>query len=110
MLTPLWLHSLEELEPLLVSQDSAVAVAFLVTEIIELAMNCAPTAQIRITVKADVEEGTSEPMRATLRISSAALIESTEFTRLNDTRYGRVIGGLVQQLRSRLHHDPLVGA
>ncbi len=36
-----------DVAPLLVNQDVAVAVAFLVTETIELAMNCDPTAQIR---------------------------------------------------------------
>lgn len=95
-----------DLEPLLVSQDSAVAVAFLITEIVELAMNCSSAAQVRISLK----ETADEPNCATLRISSPALVESPDFTRLNDSRYGRVIGGLVRQLRSRLHHDPLVGA
>lgn len=95
-----------DLEPLLVSQDNAVAIAFLITEIVELAMSCNPAAQVRISLKEEVDE----PNRATLRVSSPALVESPEFARLNDSRYGRVIGGLVRQLRSRLHHDPLVGA
>ena len=29
---------------------------------------------------------------------------------LTTTRYGRVMEGLARQLRSPLHHDPLVGA
>ncbi|ODP38737.1 histidine kinase [Sphingomonas turrisvirgatae] len=95
-----------DLEPLLVSQDSAVAIAFLITEMVELAMSCSPAAQVRITLK----DQPAEPGRATLRISSPSLVESPEFTRLNDSRYGRIIGGLVRQLRSRLHHDLLVGA
>lgn len=95
-----------DLVPLLVSQDSAVAIAFLITEIVELSMSCSPAAQVCISLKEDM----SRPDRAILRISSPALVESTKFTQLNDTRYGRVIGGLVRQLRSRLHHDPLVGA
>lgn len=95
-----------DLEPLLVSQDAAVAVAFLITEMVELAMSCSEIAQVRISLREDAEPAG----RATLRISSPALVESPEFTHLNDSRYGRVIGGLVRQLRSRLHHDPLVGA
>jgi two-component sensor histidine kinase len=95
-----------DVDPLLVSQDSAVAIAFLITEIIELAIACDPAAQIRIAIKTIADEAD----RALLRISSPALIETPEFVRLNDSRYGRVIGGLVRQLRSRLHHDPLVGA
>lgn len=95
-----------DLEPLLVSQDSAVAIAFLITEMVELAMSCSDAAQVRITLK----RHSDDEHRATLRISSPALVESAEFTRLNDSRYGRIIGGLVRQLRSKLHHDPLVGA
>ncbi len=95
-----------DLEPLLVSQDTAVAVSFLITEIVELAMSCSPTAQIHIALR----EGGQTPERSTLRISSAALVEGPVFIELNETRYGRIIGGLVRQLRSRLHHDPLTGA
>lgn len=94
-----------EVEPFFVSQDVAVAVAFLLTELVELAMAVNPAAQIRITAKAG-----EEPNRAVLRVSSPALVESPEIEALVETRYGRVIGGLVRQLRSRLHHDPLVGA
>jgi two-component sensor histidine kinase len=97
------------IEPLLVTQDVAVAVAFLITELVELAINMSPTAQIRISVKADVEPD-KDLTRALLRVSSSALVETPELEALLDTRYGRVIGGLVRQLRTRLHHDPLVGA
>ena len=54
--------------------------------------------------------GLELPDRAVLRISSPALIESDELRSLLATRYGRVIEGLSRQLRSKLHHDPLVGA
>lgn len=95
-----------DVEPVLVSQDVATAVAFLLTEIIELAMRCNPGAQIRISLKiAD-----DDPARATLRVVSPALVESPEFEALLESRYGRVIGGLARQMRTRLHHDPLVGA
>jgi two-component sensor histidine kinase len=96
-------------EPLLVTQDTAVAVAFLITEMVELAMSVNSAAQVRISVKADGEPDAT-PERAMLRVSSPALIEGPEFESLVETRYGRVIGGLVRQLRTRLHHDPLVGA
>jgi two-component sensor histidine kinase len=95
-----------DVQPLLVTQDSAVAVAFLITEVVELAMNASDNAQVRISAT-QVED---DDARATLRISSPALVETPHFTHLNDTRYGRVIGGLVRQLRSRLHYDPLIGA
>ncbi|QIG81855.1 histidine kinase [Sphingosinithalassobacter tenebrarum] len=94
-----------ELEPYMVSQDVAVAVAFLLTEIVELAMNCSPAAQVRIVLR----QGETED-RATLRVVSPALVESSEMEALLQARYGRVIGGLARQLRTKLHYDPLLGA
>ncbi|NIJ22807.1 sensor histidine kinase [Sphingomonas japonica] len=93
-----------EVEPVLVNQDVAVAVAFLVTELVELAMLINPVSQIRIAVRS-TEDG-----RATLRVVSTSLIESDALEHLLATRYGRVITGLGRQLRSALHHDPLTGA
>lgn len=93
-----------DVDPWLVSQDNAVAIAFLITEIAELAMNVSPSAQIHIAMK-DGED----PGQAILQISSAALTDSPDFFSLYDNRYGRVIGGLVRQLRSKLHHDVLAG-
>ena len=93
-----------DVAPFLVNQDVAVAVAFLATETIELAMTCDPSAQIRVSIKA-----TDDPTRAVLRVVSRALIES-DVLREAVTRYGRVMEGLSRQLRSKLHHDPLVGA
>ena len=94
-----------EVEPFLASQDVAVAVAFLLTEIIELALANSPAAQLRLSVSA-----TDDPARATVRVSSPALIDGDGLRDLLDARYGRVMEGLSRQLRSRLHHDPLVGA
>jgi two-component sensor histidine kinase len=94
-----------EIEPFLVNQDVAIAIAFLLTELIELAMGCADGAQIRISVKQS-----AEPDRAVLRVNSPALVESATLEMLIENRYGRVIQGLARQLRTKLHHDPLVGA
>jgi two-component system, sensor histidine kinase PdtaS len=94
-----------EIEPFFVTQDVAVAVAFLITELVELAMSVTPSAQIRVSLI-----GTEAPDRATLRLSSPALIEGETLQALLSSRYGRVLEGLARQLRSRLHHDPLVGA
>jgi two-component sensor histidine kinase len=94
-----------DIDPYLVNQDVAVAVAFLVTEMIELASSCDPAAQIRVAVKpADQED------RALLRVVSRALVDEETLRELAGTRYGRVMEGLARQLRSKLHHDPLVGA
>lgn len=94
-----------EVDPLHVSQDVAIAVAFLVTEIIELACSASQRTQVRVSAKPG-----ETPDRAVLRVSSPGLVDSDELhTALRD-RFGRVIEGLSRQLRSRLHHDPLVGA
>nr|WP_322963189.1 histidine kinase dimerization/phosphoacceptor domain -containing protein [Sphingomonas sp. SGZ-02] len=94
-----------DVAPLLVNQDVAVAVAFLVTETIELAMNCDPAAQIRVAIKPAEQEG-----RAVVRVVSRALVETDELRHLIGKRYGRVMEGLARQLRAPLHHDPLTGA
>lgn len=93
-----------DLDPVMVTQDVAVATAFLVTEIIELAMNARRPTAITMSLKAQ-DDGT-----ATLRASSPSLVEGPEFERLLAQRYGRVIAGLARQLRAPLHHDPLVGS
>ena len=94
-----------EVEPLMANQDVAVAIAFLITEMVELAMNRDPAAQIRLALRAADSDG-----RAVMRVVSRALIESDELRLLLKTRYGRVVEGLSRQLRSPLHHDPLAGA
>lgn len=95
-----------DIDPFYVSQDTAVAVAFLTTELVELAMTIAPASQVRISLKP--ESGSED--RAILRINSPALVEGDTLRDLLATRYGRVIEGLSRQLRTKLHHDPLVGA
>ena len=94
-----------EIEPLLVNQDVAIAVAFLITELVELAMGCNPGANIRVSIK-----GGDDPERATLRVSAPALVQTPEMDAAVENRYGRVIQGLARQLRTKLHYDPLVGA
>lgn len=97
-----------DVDPYLVNQDVAVAIAFLVTEMIELAISCDPVAQIRIVVK-PADKIADKPDRGLLRVVSRALVES-DALREAVSRYGRVMEGLSRQLRSPLHHDPLVGA
>ncbi|MCC2976964.1 histidine kinase [Sphingomonas sp. PL-96] len=95
-----------DVEPLLVSQDVGVAVSFLLTELVELAMMVNPATQARISAKL----ASVEAEQVVLRVSSPALVESAELSALVASRYGRVLLGLSRQLRAPLHHDPLVGA
>ena len=94
-----------DVEPYLVNQDVAIAIAFLITEMVELAMNCNAAAQIRIAARPGEDDG-----HAVLRMTSTALIDCARLRDEVGERYGRVMEGLSRQLRSRLHHDPLVGA
>ncbi|WP_010162726.1 sensor histidine kinase [Sphingomonas sp. PAMC 26617] len=94
-----------EIAPFLANQDIAIAIAFLITEIVELAINVNPTTQVRISVSPDPSD-----QRALLRINSPSLIDDDRMRTLVAERYGRVIEGLSRQLRSKLHYDPLVGA
>ncbi len=93
-----------DIEPLCVNQDVGVAIAFLVTELVELAMSCDPRAQVRVSVRA-----ADDPERAVMRVVSRALIETDELRELTRSRYARVMEGLARQLRAPLHHDPLAG-
>ena len=94
-----------EIAPVLATQDIAIAISFLVTEIVELSMTSNPTAPIRISVR----DGET-PDRAVLRVVSPGLIDGDELQVLVAERYGRVMEGLSRQLRSKLHYDPFVGA
>lgn len=94
-----------EIEPFLVSQDVAIAIAFLLTEIVELATRIDPAAQLRLSVREGEKPGT-----AVLRVSSPALIDSDRLKTALAQRYGRVMEGLARQLRSPLHNDPLAGS
>lgn len=94
-----------DIAPYLANQDVAIAIAFLLTEIVELAMTVSPTANLRISIAA-----ADLPDRALLRINSRALVDNDRMRALVAERYGRVIEGLSRQLRSKLHYDPMVGA
>lgn len=104
-----------DLDPLLANQDVATAVAFLATELLELAMTVQGDPMVRISLKpidADTDAAPASPPanKAMLRISAPALIDSDALRAALTDRYGRVLEGLSRQLRGRLHHDPLVGA
>ena len=92
------------IEPLHVSQDNAVAIAFLVTELVELAMLNAPGASIAIRL------ARGDPGRAQLTVESPALRQSETLARWLGQRFGRVIEGLARQLRTRVVRDEAGGS
>lgn len=103
-----------DLDSYLSNQDVATAIAFLITEIVELSMMVQRDAPIRISLKPPMQQPgddnlATRDISAILRISSPALIDGDALRTELVERYGRVIEGLSRQLRSKLHHDPLVG-
>lgn len=88
-----------------ISQDVAVPIAFLLTELVELAMLSDPKTGMRITVQ--LEPGRED--RAILHVSSPALRASDTMGERIEERYGRVLTGLSRQLRAPLDHDPVAG-
>jgi two-component sensor histidine kinase len=95
-----------ESDNLHISQDVAVPVAFLVTELVELAMMLAPQGAMRIAVQQDgMAEG-----RAMLVMRSRGLMQSDAMRAHLDDRYGRVLTGLSRQLRAPLDYDGETGS
>ena len=93
-----------EAEALFVSQDVAIALAFLTTELVEMAMLLAPTTPVAVRVASDAEAG-----RAILQVSGAALRDSARLRRRLEGSVSRVIEGLSRQLRTPLSQDAETG-
>ena len=87
-----------------VSQDSAVAIAFLVTELVELSIMVDPDAAIMIAI---TESANRE--KAHLALTSLALTTSPAMTERLAGRYARVLEGLSRQLRTTMAHDQASG-
>ena len=77
------------------TQDVAVAVSFLITEIIEFAILHAPEEPVEISLRR-----TSE-LTARLSLSSPVLVPDEEGSR-EKVQFERIVGGLAKQLRSTL--------
>jgi two-component sensor histidine kinase len=84
-----------ELDSLNTTQDVAVAVAFLITEIIEYAMLHAPNEPVELSLRR-----TSE-LTARLGLSSPVLTPDDE-ENPEKQQFERIVGGLAKQLRSTL--------
>ncbi len=88
---------------LYVTQDTAIPLAFLFTEIAELALFADPTSPLAVTVVATGKPG-DEARIATLDIASAVLSPPTHGER---TPALRIIEGLARQLRAPMKFDPV---
>jgi two-component sensor histidine kinase len=84
-----------DLDTVYTTQDAAVAVAFLITEIIEFAMLHAPSEPVELSIRR-----TSE-LTARMSIGSPVLVPDDEEDR-EKAQFERIVGGLAKQLRSNL--------
>lgn len=91
-----------DIAPLHASQDAAVSVAFLVTEVVEFGMLCGAS-QVSIVLEA---AGGNE---ARLTIEVDSLTGPVECDPAITERFERIVTGLARQLRSTLEHDPEQG-
>ncbi|MBK5265475.1 MAG: sensor histidine kinase, partial [Alphaproteobacteria bacterium] len=90
---------------LFVSQDVAVPISFLITELVELSILVDPRAPISISVRlGESVRHRANMHRAILRVQSNALITSATMTQYLDQRFGRILTGLSRQLRSQLDY------
>jgi two-component sensor histidine kinase len=85
-----------ELESTYTTQDVAVAVAFLVTEIVEFAMLRKPADPIEVVLRRNDE------LTATLSLSSAVLVPDEPEGDIAKAQFERIVEGLARQLRSTL--------
>ncbi|KFL46159.1 putative signal transduction histidine kinase [Sphingobium sp. ba1] len=81
-------------------------IAFLLTELVELAMMLDPQGTMRISAHVLPEQAN----RALLSVVSSGLRASEDMTVHLSERYGRVLTGLSRQLRSALDHDGEAGS
>lgn len=89
-------------EPFYGTQDVAVSVAFLVTEIVEFGMFCGAS-WVAITLEAD------GPGHASLAVESDSLAGEISCDPKLFERFDRIVTGLSRQLRSQLDRDPAIG-
>ncbi|HST37763.1 MAG TPA: histidine kinase dimerization/phosphoacceptor domain -containing protein [Allosphingosinicella sp.] len=85
-----------------VTQDVAVSVAFLVTEIVEFGMLCGAAT---VSVALDREDGGT----ARLSVEADSLAGQVECDEALADRFERIITGLARQLRSTLEREPESG-
>jgi len=87
-----------------VTQDIAVPVSFIITEVVELLMYCNPRGSVLISL-----EATEEPGRADLRIETVGMAEGAINAYPGLARFDRVVTGIARQFRAPLSQDLQAG-
>lgn len=90
--------------PAYITQDVAVPISFLVTEIVELMMENDPTGGVAIALTSG-----PAPNRAILTIEAAGLAEADRPHHPGRDRFERIVLGLSRQLRAPLEYDGATG-
>lgn len=88
-----------------VTQDVATSIAFLVTELAELAMVVTHHSQMLA-----IDTAHAGPQSVAIRLTAPAFRVSPTLVDQLGSRYNRVLTGLSRQLRSALDHDGTAGA
>jgi two-component sensor histidine kinase len=88
-----------DIAPLYATQDIAVSVSFLITEIVELGMICGAS----LVAVALEREG---PGTARLSVEVDSLAGTAQCEQTITERFEKIITGLARQLRSTLEHEP----
>jgi hypothetical protein len=87
--------------PAAVTQDVAVPVAFLFTEIVELVMDCDPAGGVALSLSPG-----SIPGKMLLGIGAPGLRADSCIDHPGHERFRRIVEGLARQLRAPLAYDP----
>ena len=83
-----------------VTQDVAVPVSFLITEVVELLMNRNPQGSVLISL-----EAVDQPDRANLRVEAVGMSETALDDYADIVRFDRVVTGIARQFRAPLTKD-----
>lgn len=94
-----------DVDRLYVGQDTAVPLAFLITELVTAAARLATSGSLTIRVNAKAGEG-----RATLTVQAPSFKGDDLFAVGSGDPSARIIQGMARQMRSKLAHDPEVGS
>jgi hypothetical protein len=91
-----------DIEPFYATQDVAVSVAFLITELVELAMFCGG-ANVTVSLQAGGEK------LARLSVESESLCAEASCDEQVFARFDRIVTGLGRQLRTTIDRDTASG-
>lgn len=94
-----------DVDRLYVGQDTAVPLAFLITELVTAAARLATAGGLTIGVQAKAGEG-----RATLMVQAPSFRGDDLFAVGSGDPSARIIQGMARQMRSKLTHDAAVGS